>query len=157
MNLIKMNLLKYDLSFSIANNEEFYEIKHFLKRNKTHSANRDDIIYLVRAGTSIIGLARLLKIDDQAGALWLRGLYIQDPWRNKGIASQLLLEILQSQQNQFKTKSLFAFAEPHLAPFYNHNKYEIIDKSALPQSLKQKYCNAQEQGKNWLCLVKSIN
>ena len=147
-----MNLAEYDLNYRIATEDEFYEIKHFLKRNNTYSANRNDTIYLVRYREKIIGLARLLKVEGATNTLWLRGLYINNKWRSKGIASELLSKIYKELQRQDKIKHIYAFAEKHLEHFYKHNAYQEIHKDLLPISLKQKFENAQQQGKKWLCL-----
>lgn len=144
------------IHYSIAREDEFYEIKHFLKRNQTYPANRSDVIYLVRSGQSLIGLARLLKIEDSSQALWLRGLFISEQWRGKKIATQLLSKIYESQLSNRNIKTIYAFAEQHLSDFYALNQYDLIAPETLPTSLKQKSINAKKQGKKWLCLSRTI-
>lgn len=151
-----MNQITQNLTFSIANSGEFYEIKHFLKRNNTYSANRDDTIFLVRSGKTLVGIARLLKVNDANDTLWLRGLFISEHWRGKGIATQLLLAVQQHLNKQSNIKTLYAFAEPHLELFYKHNQYKITDAEELPNTLKITYSNALHQGKKWLCLSKKV-
>jgi N-acetylglutamate synthase-like GNAT family acetyltransferase len=151
-----MKTIQPHINIKIASSEEFYEVKHFLKKNQTYSASRGDIIYTVRVDKKLIGIARLLKIEDDLNSLWLRGLFIEDSWRNQGIASQLLLAIYQSQKNTEKIKQIFAFAEFHLDDFYKKNTYKLLEPTQLPISLQTRFFNAKEQRKKWLCLVKRV-
>lgn len=143
------------LNFTIASKDEFYEIKHFLKRHNTYSANRTDIIYTVRSDKKLVGLARLINIDDDSNALWLRGLFIDEAWRHKGLASSLLNYLYKNQIESLQTKSIVAFAEPHLRKFYQINNYTVVTVEQLPPSLKKRLENAYSQGKKWLCLMRS--
>lgn len=142
--------------YSIAKAEEFYEIKHFLKQQKTHSANRDDLIFCVRHERKLIGLARLLVVNNNNDALWLRGLYISPDWRSKGIASTLLTKIENHLAKKGDVKRIIAFAETHLQLFYETNDYQNLDLTFLPESLALRYKQASAQGKNWLCLQQKI-
>jgi len=151
-----MKTIEPPLNIKIATIEEYYEVKHFLKKNQTYSANRGDIIYIVRVDKKLIGIARLLKIEDDLNSLWLRGLFIEDIWRNQGIASQLLSSIYQSQKNTGKIKLIYAFAEYHLEHFYKQNSYKLFEPAQLPDSLQTRFLNAKKQGKKWLCLVKQV-
>ena len=144
------------LTFNTAKEHDFYEIKHFLKRNKTYSANRDDLIYLVRSNNALVATARLLNIEGSDCALWLRGLFVAEEFRHNKIASQLLEHIHTDLLINQKTDCIFAFAEPHLNHFYLQNQYQIIEPDLLPISLKQRFTNAQQQGKKWLCLMKPL-
>lgn len=143
------------LNFSLASKEEFYEIKHFLKRHNTYSANRSDIIYIARSGKRLIGLARLIAIDDCNDALWLRGLFIDEAWRHKGLATSLLNFLYKNQIESLQIKSTIAFAEPHLKKFYQKNNYTEVTIDELPPSLKDRLESAYSQGKKWLCLMRS--
>ena len=145
--------MEQPVNFSIASKDEFYEIKHFLKRHNTYSANRTDIIYTVRSDKKLIGLARLINIDDCNDALWLRGLFIDEAWRNKGLATSLLNYLYKNQIESLQTKSIVAFAEPHLRKFYQQNNYTEVTMEHLPPSLKNRLESAYAQGKKWLCLM----
>lgn len=140
------------LAFSQANAETFYEVKHFLKQHKTYSANRDDLIYIVRDDQKLIGTARLLGIEGATSALWLRGLFISPKFRHQGIASQLLSYIRQQQLKE-STEKIFAFVEPHLHDFYIGNNYQLIDNAMLPEALQQRLNRAQQHNKKWLCFA----
>lgn len=148
--------MQKNLNFDIATNEQFYEIKHFLKKNQTYSANRSDKIYTVRHNNKLIGLARLLKVDDCVKTFWLRGLFIETSLRKQGIASELL-NYIRKQENQLaEITSIIAFAEPHLQAFYEKNQYPQIPVNQIPNSLQERFKNAQNQGKKWLCLQTQI-
>jgi len=139
------------LTFSLANADTFFEVKHFLKQHKTYSANRDDVIYLARNHNKLIGTARLLKIQGAPQALWLRGLFIDTEFRYQGIASQLLNHI--NKQELHPSAQIFAFVEPHLQDFYLGNHYRLIDDSELPNKLQDRFMRAQQRNKKWLCFV----
>ncbi|WP_029408078.1 GNAT family N-acetyltransferase [Thiomicrorhabdus sp. Milos-T2] len=152
MNTVMQN----NLNFDIATNEQFYEIKHFLKQNQTYSANRSDKIYTVRNNHKLIGLARLLSLDDCVKTFWLRGLFIESGSRNQGIASALLTYIRKNETQLAEITSIVAFAEPHLQAFYANNRYQEVSVNHIPNSLQDRFNNAQNQGKNWLCLKTKI-
>ncbi|MEA1988755.1 MAG: GNAT family N-acetyltransferase [Pseudomonadota bacterium] len=143
------------MNFAIASKDEFYEIKHFLKRHNTYSANRTDIIYTIRSGNKLIGLARLITVDDDNNTLWLRGLFIDEAWRHKGLATSLLNYLHKNQIDSLQTTNIVAFAEPHLKKFYQQNSYTEVTMEQLPSSLKKRLENAYSQGKKWLCLMRS--
>jgi len=147
--------MEQPVNFSIASKDEFYEIKHFLKRHNTYSANRTDIIYTIRTENKLIGLARLITIDDDNNTLWLRGLFIDEAWRHKGLATSLLNYLYKNQIEPLETKSIVAFAEPHLKQLYQKNNYAEVTMEHLPPSLKNRLENAYSQGKKWLCLMRS--
>ncbi|GAB6070814.1 hypothetical protein JCM30760_19110 [Thiomicrorhabdus hydrogeniphila] len=142
--------------FSLATENEFYEIKHFLKRNKTYSANRDDLIYTVRSNNTLIATARLLKITDSKNALWLRGLFVANEYRQLKVASHLLGFIKKDLQKNHNTNTLYAFCEAHLETFYLQNQYHNISPSDLPKTLHDRIQSAQQNGKNWLCFTIAI-
>jgi len=144
------------LAFSLASSSDFYEIKHFLKCNKTHSANRDDLIYIVRVNNTIIATARLLKINNYQNALWLRGLFVANEYRQRKIATHLLNFIQNDLAQNNSTKSIYAFCEQHLEKFYLGNQYQCISPSDLPSPLQQRIQSAQKNGKNWLCFTLNI-
>lgn len=144
------------LTFSLATADEFYEIKHFLKRNKIDSANRDDFIYIVRLNNTIIATARLLKIENSQNALWLRGLFVANEYRHLKIASQLLNHIKINLQEKPSYNTLYAFCECHLKPFYLSNQYQLILPSYLPKALQKRILRAQQNGKNWLCFTQQV-
>jgi len=147
--------MEQPVNFSIASKDEFYEIKHFLKRHNTYHANRTDVIYTIRSENKLIGLARLITVDDDDNTLWLRGLFIDEAWRNKGLATSLLNYLYNNQIKSLETKSIVAFAEPHLKQFYQQNNYTEVTMEQLPPSLKKRLENAYSQGKKWLCLIRS--
>jgi len=152
-----MKTIEQPLNIRIASADEFYEIKHFLKKNQTYSANRGDIIYTVRMDKKLIGIARLLTVEGDSDSLWLRGLFVEQSWRNQGIASQLLSKLYQSQKSTAGIKQVLAFAEYHLDNFYSLNNYEPLNPELLPESLQIRFFKAKEQGKKWLCLVNRLN
>jgi len=144
------------LTFSLATADEFYEIKHFLKRNKIDSANRDDFIYIVRLKNTIIATARLLIIENSQNALWLRGLFVANEYHHLKIASRLLTHIKSNLQKKHCYNTLYAFCECHLKPFYLSNQYQLIVPSHLPKALQERILKAQQNGKNWLCFTQQV-
>lgn len=162
------NRLSATHNFALAETDEFYPIKHFLKRHKTHGANRDDWIFTVKLintdnsasenSSPLIGIARLLPVEDSTTTLWLRGLFIVPEHRHQGIATALLefihQQLIEDKRFESITK-IAAFSETHLQLFYQQNHYqqllaEQIEKE-LPPSLWLKFDNASRNNKNWLC------
>lgn len=136
---------------------DFFEIKHFLKRHKQSSANHLDKIYIVRQQNSLIGIAKLIIISDASNTkqYWLRGLYIDENWRNQALASRLLTFINQNLALSGKPTEIFAFPFKHLDRFYLQNGYQHIAIEQLPKQLEERYKIATQQQKNWLCMAKA--
>jgi N-acetylglutamate synthase-like GNAT family acetyltransferase len=148
--LIDRNLIK----ISPADATDFYEIKHFLKRHKESSASRNDLIYIVRDQKSLIGLVRLLKIEDsQTSQYWLRGLFIEPAYRQKRLASQLLELMTVDLKARHEHFAIWAFPYSHLNKFYGRNGFQSTGMNTLPTSLKSTYQNAIKQRKTWLCMA----
>lgn len=147
------NLVQHHL----ATESDHYEIKHFLKKNKQSSVSRDDRVYILRQQKKLIGIARLIPAhDSNIERYWLRGLFIDELWRNKGLASQLLNTIDQDLTSIGALVEIIAFPYQHLDSFYQFNGYHHIEPSLLREPLKTSYFNAKQQQKNWLCMGKLI-
>ncbi len=159
-----MNVMKMDLEtqlfernlikLSLASATNFYEIKHFLKQHKESSANRNDLIYLVRYQAKLIGLVRLVQLE---GAIkpqyWLRGLFIDSDFRQKRLATHLLDLMTSDLRTRHGHFEILAFPYVHLKQFYEQNGFNLIDLNQLPTSLQNNYKNALNHGKTWLCMA----
>jgi len=142
------------IKLSLASATDFFVIKHFLKQHKENSANRNDLIYMVRYQTKLIGLARLVQIEDVIKPqYWLRGLFIETDFRQQRLATHLLDFIACDLKNHHDHFEIFAFPFVHLQQFYKQNGYKTIEVTDLPISLQKTYRNALNQGKNWLCMA----
>jgi N-acetylglutamate synthase-like GNAT family acetyltransferase len=150
LQLIDRNLIKISLAVAA----DFYEIKHFLKQQKESTASRNDLIYIVRDQKRLIGLVRLLEIEDsQTSQYWLRGLFIEPAYRQQRLASQLLDLMTADLKARHEPFAIWAFPYIHLNKFYGRNGFQSIDVNKLPTSLKTTYQNAIKQGKTWLCMA----
>lgn len=144
------NLIK----FSLASNADFFEIKHFLKQHKESSASRNDLIYTVRYQTKLIGLARLIPIENAIEPrYWLRGLFIETDFRQQRLATHLLNFMTSDLEVRYDRFEILAFPHAHLQQFYKQNGYNPIELNLLPISLQKTYQNALNQGKTWLCMA----
>ncbi|MCF6345199.1 MAG: GNAT family N-acetyltransferase [Thiomicrorhabdus sp.] len=133
-----------------ATENDFFEIKHFIKRHKQSRAQLDDTLFITRLNTpssqAIIGLAKVRNITHTAD--WLHGVYVEPTWRNQGIAGELMMFI----QQQAKNRQMFTFPLPHLKNFYLKQGYQPIEPSELPATLQIRYQNALEHHKKWHCM-----
>lgn len=146
------------VSITLANETDYFEIKHFLKRYKQCSVKRDDQVYIIRYRKGLIGIAKLVPVlDGRSGRYWLRGLYIDEIYRNQGLASQLLKWIYQDLSTEQAYFEIIAFPYNHLKHFYHQNGYQDIAPAELPKILQERYLNAKEQQKNWLCMVQKAS
>lgn len=136
------------VTYCEAHDQAFYPLKHFLKQHAQASPGRGDRHFIaLHAPQQIIGCARLIALDED-GSFWLRGLYVAPNWRHQGIASQLLQFMhLQTQQ-----AGVFAFAEPHLMPFYQQAGYRLCEYSDLPKNLQQRYSADKVRQQGWIIL-----
>ena len=144
-----------------ASEQDFFEVKHFLKRHKQSSIQSDDSVFIVRLNTAssraIIGVAKLKKLNPKTH--WLHGVYVDLPWRKQGHASQLLQFIaawLPMQYANEQTLKIFAFPLRHLEDFYLNKGYQATDPSNLPEALRNRYHRAQTQQKGWLSMSITI-
>ena len=144
-----------------ASEQDFFEVKHFLKRHKQSSMQSDDSVFIVRLNTAssrtIIGVAKLKQLNQNTH--WLHGVYVVLPWRNQGVASQLLqfiTEWLPIQHANEQNSQIFAFPLPHLETFYRKIGYRPTAPLTLPQTLQARYQAAQTQQKGWLSMSLTI-
>lgn len=143
------------VSITLAKDADFFEIKHFLKRHKQSSAKRNDRVYIVRYEKRLIGIAKLVPIVNTSSLrqYWLTGLYMEEIYRNLGLASQLLKFIYQDLSTEDALFEILAFPYHHLEQFYHQNGYQPIEPEELPKELQSRYLKAKEQQKNWLCMA----
>ncbi len=142
------------IKISLASTPDFFEIKHFLKQHKESSASRNDLIYTVRYQKKLVGLARLIPIEDAIEPqYWLRGLYIEADFRQLRLATHLLDFIASDLKNRHDHFEIFAFPFVHLLQLYKQNDYKTVEITDLPINLQKTYQNALKQGKSWLCMA----
>lgn len=150
------------ITMHYATEADLFEIKHFLKRHKQSSAQRDDSIYMVRHQKRLIGIARLVEIFHKCEITqyWLRGLYIEASWRQQGLATQLIAfmdqHVIESKISSKCDIEIVAFPLSHLESFYLRNGYQPLEPSKLSIILQERYQKALNQQKRWLCMSKVI-
>ncbi|WP_178863757.1 GNAT family N-acetyltransferase [Thiomicrorhabdus cannonii] len=136
------------ITFSEAQDQAFYQLKHFLKQHGEAAAGKGDRNFIaLHHPQHIIGCARLIALDEEA-CFWLRGLFVAPDWRHQGIASQLL----QYMHRQTQQAGVFAFAEGHLAGFYQQAGYRPCSYADLPPSLQRRYSAEKISQQRWLTL-----
>jgi N-acetylglutamate synthase-like GNAT family acetyltransferase len=136
------------VTYCEAQEQTFYQLKHFLKQHGQAAAGKGDRNFIaLHQQQHIIGCARLIALDESR-AFWLRGLFVAPDWRHQGIASQLLKFI----HHQTQQAGVFAFAEPHLEPFYQQAGYRLCDYSDLPANLQQRYSADKVHQHGWIIL-----
>ncbi|NRA53522.1 MAG: GNAT family N-acetyltransferase [Gammaproteobacteria bacterium] len=94
----------------------------------------------------IIAVARLAPIVNKYHLL--TGVYVDDNYRQQGIASQLI-EALVNQQSP-----CYTFALNHLELFYLRLGFEPIADDNLPCELAQRFRAYQQQGRKIVAMIK---
>lgn len=135
------------ITFSEAQDQAFYQLKHFLKQHGEAAAGKGDRNFIARHNQSVIGCARLIVLNEKP-TFWLRGLFVAPDWRHQGIASNLL----QFMHRQTQQAGVFAFAEGHLAGFYQQAGYRHCSYADLPSSLQRRYSAEKISQQRWLTL-----
>ncbi len=148
-----------------AQTHDIHLLNHFLKQHHQASASRGDFNYIAKRDNTIVGCARLISIgstNQMENSFWLRGVFVREENRRQGIASQLIefmhQDLLQRQtMDGLSESTCFAFPLRHLNGFYEALGYEHCEIDSLPESLQQRYRQALNTGKNWLCMMKTID
>ncbi|MDG6778569.1 GNAT family N-acetyltransferase [Thiomicrorhabdus sp. zzn3] len=136
-------------------------LNHFLKRHQQPSAGRGDLNFIVKDGPNVIGCARLLPLAHNTSTrfaennFWLRGVFVTPQYRHQGIASALLQFMHQQlEQADLSAHTIYAFPYEHLQSFYQPLGYELCETERLPVSLRQRFEQACQQNKKWLCMMR---
>lgn len=138
-----------DITFKKLELTDLPRLNHFLKQRKQQSANKGDLNYWLTDQQQILACARLQPIDNK-NSYWLRGVYVDEHYRKQALGSQLMRGIHQTLTNE---DTVFAFPYAHLHSFYGQLGYIDLAAEQLPDSLTVRYKQAQQQNKNWLCMV----
>lgn len=117
--------------------QRWAQIKHFHKTHKLAQPLHSDPLFALELDGKILGVARFVPVEQ---ACWLRGLFIIESHRRQGLGQQLIASSL----NQL-TQPVYAFALPHLAPFYQSLGFEPQDFSTLIPPLQLLFKRYQAQ------------
>jgi predicted GNAT family N-acyltransferase len=145
-----------DLNHRVQPSEQIHALNHFLKQHDQGRAGRGDLNIISRHGTRIIGCARFLPVENEPDVLWLRGVFVMESERHRGVATALLNFARETLLKDRPDTRCYAFAQPHLEGFYRALGYCFCTPEALPQALNVRFQQAQSNGKQWLCLVLEV-
>lgn len=113
--------------------------KFYQTHNVRGRANKQDQVWVVKE-QSIIAACR---VQNRSGALFLSTLFVAESYRGRGIARQIILELLSQQ-----TQPVYTFAYRHLAAFYHSVQFAQVEQ--LPDELAGMFNAYQQQGRNIL-------
>ncbi len=153
--------------FEAVTSENIRLLNHFLKQHAEPTAGRGDWNYWIKQHNKIVAVARLLPVNGNvSNGLWLRGVYVIESERHQGLGSQLITWIHQDLQNRVKTQTnqnnqacsfqIYAFPYSHLSSFYSALGYQSCLPDELPDTLQQRFEQAQSSNKGWLCMKHEI-
>lgn len=148
-------------------------LNHFLKQHKEQTARRGDWNFWLKQGEKIVAVARLIPIESDKNSLWLRGLFVIESHRSRGVGQKIMshihsylqhhLSIQKSEhehleQEAIKTYPIYIYAFPHghLNDFYTRLGYQNCHPEALPNSLQARYVSAKAANKDWLCMSYAV-
>lgn len=130
---------------------EQFQLKHFCKQHKQSLPNQKDLGVLLFLGSKLIGWVRLIVMQPNEH-YWLRSLFIAPEYRRQGYARWLMLQLPKHLQTATKNISITLFALAHLNDFYQNLNYRPVDFTQLPETLKDHWNKAQNEGKDWVLL-----
>ena len=100
------HLAKNETGWWIPQNENFYE--RFLR-------TRNNEIQIAYDGTKIVGFVSI-EYNPQRKSIWINDIYVNSEYREKGIAKQLIEEVLKNWKEKSKSIALFT-ADRNLSIF----------------------------------------
>jgi len=115
--------------------------KFYQAHNVRGRANKQDEVWVVK-NPSIIAACR---IQNRVDALFLSTLYVDEKWRGKGIAKQIILAALSQH-----TQPVFTFAYAHLEAFYQAIHFRCVD--TLPEELAYMFKAYRQQGRDIIAM-----
>lgn len=134
----------------------YFQTKHFLKLAQQKNWQKEDEVFIAMHASKVIGYARFVALPE-SGDLWLRGLFVLSQYRRQGIAANLLQfahHYLASNKHEFD--SVICFPLEHLDNFYRRLGYQTVQLENLPSEIQQRYRQAEQDGKHWLLMQKSL-
>jgi len=119
------------LQFSQLPAQQIPLVNQFYKQiYKKGLANKSEQVFILKE-KKILCAARLKLIQ---GSLLLTGVACDPEYRNRGLASLLINNMLEKQQ-----QTIFCFPYPHLQSFYEKRGFQLITEDLLPQPLTLRY------------------
>lgn len=143
-----------DMNFKKIDSNQADQIQHlarlnaFLKQHKEQKAAKGDVNFYLEAEQKIIACARLVKLKD---GFWLRGVYVVEALRTKGIGSELMHLVHENMPNDC---TIYAFPHGHLERFYGNLGYQLTEINDFPEALQQRFETALKQNKAWLAMAR---
>lgn len=117
----------------------------FNKIHKQASAGKQDLLFLLKKDTQIIGSARLEALE---ASYWLRNVFILPDCRHQKLGSALV----NFMQPQMQTRPTYCFPHDYLNTFYEALGFQSCTAEALPERLKNKLIGYQNNGKHFIAM-----
>jgi len=119
--------------------------KYYKAHHVSGSAASHNIVMVARYDQAIVGVARLVPIDQ----LWfLTGVHVDESQRGLGIASELVRQLCIQQ------KEIYSFPFDYLMPFYKRLGFELVTPDDLPCELAQRFNAYVKQGRKILAMMR---
>ena len=111
-------------------------------------AGRDDIVWVARQSSSIVGALVLVPQGDVC--MWLRGMVVAPSSRAQGVGAALLQQCL----TELVGVSCYCFPFVQLQAFYQQAGFRVIESDQLPTAyLRGAFSSYCQQGKSLLAMV----
>lgn len=126
----------------------------FNKIHKQTSAGKQDLLFLLKKDTQIIGSARLEVLDSSGKSepleafYWLRNVFIHPDCRHQKLGSALV----KFMQSQMQIRPTYCFPHDYLNNFYEALGFQSCTVDALPEPLKNKLIGYQNNGKHFIAM-----
>ena len=135
--------------FELWQQPNFRAVNKFYRSQKHKgSASGDEQVFVVWDTTetenTLVGAVRLVPYEDY---FWLRGLYIHEDLRGKGLGHQLLRTV-----QSHISLPIHCFPYTHLKSFYSKAGYVDTPTAELPISLQQLYERYSNKGETLLSM-----
>lgn len=161
--MYSLTTMTHTVHITLAQSDDSFAIKHFLKRNKQSSVQQNEMVYLLWQQHELIGLVRLVPIDVQptreshSHHFWLRGLIVMPKKQRQGLGSKLMAAVHQQLESSYPNWLITTFPLKHLKDFYSELGYQSCDSNQLPKPINAIYQQAQRHNKGWLCMEKTFS
>ncbi|MBN2606039.1 MAG: GNAT family N-acetyltransferase [Thiotrichales bacterium] len=134
----------------LAEGTDFLLGNRFLKQQGQATAGRQDLLFTLHVGQTLVGATWLRKLDKD---YWLRSLFVSIDHRHQGLASQLL----QTVRHHIKTLEqahILCLAKPELTDFYLKNDFRPLAFQALNAEWQAQFSPYLQQHPTWQIFIR---
>ncbi|BBN60131.1 GNAT family N-acetyltransferase [Hydrogenovibrio marinus] len=129
----------------LAEDTDFLLGNRFLKQQGQATAGRQDLLFTLDVGQTLVGATWLRKLD---GDYWLRSLFVSADYRHQGLASQLL-QTVRHHIETLEQANILCLAKPELTDFYLKNGFQSLAFQALNATWQAQFSPYLQQHPTW--------